>query len=271
MNYNTYKPHQDLDALINIYWTLEASADDNAQKQRIIPDGGVELAFILGDDIKRFTSDTEYILQPRAMVLGQITEPFYIQPTGYVNTFAVSFYPYGITNFISEPLKNLVNKETPLHLLFGEETAHELESNIIAASNTEERIKIIETFLFDKLKDKTTIKNIVKATVDTLFSTKGNLKIKEILKDDLNKRRQIERNFLKQVGISPKKLAKIIRLQTALKIMLNEDIENLTSIGYESDYYDQSHFIKDFKEFTGVLPKEFYEHENLALSSLFYK
>jgi AraC-like DNA-binding protein len=77
--------------------------------------------------------------------------------------------------------------------------------------------------------------------------------------------------FVKQVGVSPKQLGKLIRLQSALKMMLNKEDESLTSIAYNNEYYDQAHFIKDFKEFTGVSPKEFLGNDNMALSSAFYK
>ena len=271
MNYQTFKPHPNLESLINFYWTLEVPAEENSQKQRIIPDGCIEMAFILGDDIKRYISEDGFILQPRAMVLGQTIKPFYIQPTGYVNTFAVSFYPYGFANFIAEPIKNLVNKETSIDLLFGEVSAKELERKIIKATGTNERIKIIEKFLFDKLNDKTIIDNIVKTTIDTLLSTKGSAQINKILKHDLSKRRQLERKFLEQIGISPKQLGKVIRLQSAIKVLLNKEAENLTDIAYKSEYYDQSHFIKDFKEFTGISPKEFLGNKNMVLSSIFYK
>jgi transcriptional regulator GlxA family with amidase domain len=87
----------------------------------------------------------------------------------------------------------------------------------------------------------------------------------------LSKRRQLERNFKKQIGVSPKQLGKVIRLQTALKMLLDQKSENLTDIAYESEYFDQSHFIKDFREFTGINPKDFLTNENLTLSALFYK
>src|SRR6056297_794420 len=122
MNYQTFQPNSDLESLISCYWTLEVPADSDAQKQRIISDGTIEMAFILGDDIKRYTSKDEFIIQPRAMVLGHTIEPFYIEPTGFVNTFAIRFYPYGFSNLVNMPIKNLVNKETPIELLFGEKT-----------------------------------------------------------------------------------------------------------------------------------------------------
>ena len=227
--------------------------------------------FILGDDIKRYTSQNEFILQPRAMVLGQTIEPFYIEPTGYVQTFAVRFYPYGFANFVSEPISNLVNKETHINQLFADEYASELEQKIITAENTEQRIRIIEEFLMDRLNDEKMINRIVKNTVDSLLSSNGSLTINSILKDDLSKRRQLERNFKKQIGVSPKQLGKVIRLQTALKMLLNSKSDNLTEIAYKSEYFDQAHFIKDFREFTGINPKEFINNENLSLSALFYK
>ena len=271
MNYQTFQPHTDLKSVVSCYWTLEVPAEDDAQKQRIIPDGCIEMAFILGDDIKRYTSETEFILQPRAMILGQTIEPFYIEPNGYVNTFAVRFYPYGFANFVSVPINSLANKETPIEILFGKSIAEELERGIIQATSTQHRIDIVETFLLGRLNNEATIDNIVKMTIDALLSTNGSASIKTILKEDLSKRRQLERNFIKQIGVSPKQLAKVIRLQAALKMMLNRNPENLTDIAYESEYFDQSHFTKDFKEFTGINPKEFLGNVTLALSSLFYK
>ena len=271
INYQTFQPHSDLESLVKCYWTLEVSADENSQKQRIIPDGCIEMIFILGDDIKRYTSADEFIIQPRAMILGQTIEPFYIEPTGYVNSFATRFYPYGFANFTTTSIKNLANKETPTELLFGEKPAKELEQKIIQAADTKKRIEIIENFLLKKFNDKATIDSIVKSTVDTILLTRGSAPINAILKDDLSKRRQLERKFVKQIGISPKQLGKVIRLQTALKMLLNQQAESLTKIAYESEYYDQAHFIKDFKEFTGTNPKEFLEDDKMALSSLFYK
>lgn len=270
MNYQTFSPHPNLASLVSCYWTLEVPAAPVAQRQRIVPDGCIEMAFILGDDIKRYTQHDLFMLQPRAMVLGQTLEPFYIEPTGYVNTFAIRFYPYGFANFITTPVIELANKETPIDKLFGEQ-ANALEQKIIKATNTQERIEIVEAFLFDKLNEKQTLDNIVKTTLDALLSTKGSAPINTILGGDASKRRQLERKFLQQIGISPKQLGKVIRLQAALKMMLDDQTETLTHVAYESGYYDQSHFIKDFKDFTGTNPKDLLGEESMQLSRVFYK
>lgn len=271
MDYQIYDPRADLNSLVKCYWTLEIPKKTNTQRQLILPDGCVDMCFILGDDIKRYTSDRDFLIQPRQLLLGQITEPFYIEPTGYVNIFSVRFYPYGFANFIDLPLNELANTETPLQQLFGKENAKQLNQAIIHAKTVNERIEIIETFLLNRLNNEATIDNIVKSTIDAMLSSNGSKPLNAILGDDLKKRRQLERNFKKQIGISPKQLSKAIRLQAALKLLLNQTSESLTNIAYENDYYDQPHFIKDFKQFTGITPKAFLTDDAMTLSSVLYK
>ena len=234
MNYQTFQPSPDLESLVKCFWILEVPAQKEVQRQLIIPDGCIEMIFILGDDIKRYTCEDKFIIQPREMVLGQITESFYVEPTGYVNSFAIRFYPHGFANFVTTPIQKLANKETPIALLFGAEATEHLGKQIIQATDTRKRIEIIECFLLDRLNDKAVIDNIVKTTVDSIFLTRGSTTINVILKDDLSKRRQLERKFLRQIGISPKQLGRVIRMQTALKMLLNQQSESLTEIAYES-------------------------------------
>jgi len=270
MDYQTFEPHPDLAALVKCHWILEVPASPDTQKQRIIPDGCIEMFFILGDDVRRYTSNDQFIIQPRTMVVGQITEPFFIQPTGYVNTFAVRFYPYGFANFIDQPIHQLANKETPLDVLFGKTAAKTLEDQIMAANSTTERIELVEHFLLARLTDQRTIDSIVRTTIEALHSTKGSASITTILSEEPSKKRSLERKFSKQVGMSPKQLGKVIRLQAALKTMLNKEADNLTQVAYESEYYDQAHFIKDFKAFTGINPKDYLSNDQMMLSSLIY-
>jgi hypothetical protein len=270
MNYQTYKPGKDLESIVKFYWTLEVPFDPKNQKQKIVPDGCIEMTFNFGDKIKRYTSENDFVLHPNAMIMGQRTKSFDILPTGYVDTFAICFYPIGFVNFVKTPLENLVDKETPLSELFGREEAYKLEQQMMFAIDSQQRITIIESFLLKKLNEKNTVSTIVKSTVDALLKTNGKTPIKAILKDDVSKRRQLERHFRKQIGISPKQLGKAIRLQTTLNLLLNKKSETLTDIAYESEYFDQNHFIKDFKDLVGVTPKEFLGNQQMALSALFY-
>ena len=84
-------------------------------------------------------------------------KPFYIQPTGYVNTFAIRFYPHGFSHLTQGSIKALVNTETHINQLFDKDEAATLEQEIIGGAETLDRIKIIEAFLFRKLNDRATI------------------------------------------------------------------------------------------------------------------
>jgi hypothetical protein len=271
MIYQIFKPHKDLESIVKFYWTLEVPFDPKNQKQTIVPDGCVEMTFNFGDKIKRFISDHEFVLHPNSMVMGQRTTSFDILPIGHVDTFAICFYPIGFANFVSMSLDALVDKETPIAELFGKMVAEELEQKMKIAQNTQDRIEIIEDFLLKLLNKKNTISNIVKSTVDALLHSNGTTPINVILKDDISKRRQLERHFRQQIGISPKQLSKTIRLQATLNLLLNKKSETLTVIAYESEYFDQNHFIKDFKDLVGVTPMEYLKSEHMALSALFYK
>ncbi len=270
MNYQTFQPSIHLNSIVKCYWTLEVPAEYSSEKQRIVPDGCMELIFILADDIKRYTSEHDFIIQPRAIIVGQITDAFIIQPIGEVNCFAIRFYPYGLSTILKIPLKNLENKETTITELFEEKAANELHQLIINAKDTTARIEIIETFLLRLLNAKTTIDTIVKSTVEALLESSGSSSIKSILNSEGSSRRQLERKFAKQIGMSPKQLAKVLRLQSALKLLLKQQDNSFTKIAYEAEYYDQNHFIKDFKEFTGITPKEFLFDEQMTLSTIFY-
>ena len=126
MNYEAFEPSPELSAIVKCHWILEVPGDLEAPKQSVLPDGFIEMYFILADDVKRFTSEDEFIIQPRAMVFGQVTKPYFVQPIGAVDTFAVRFYPFGFANFINRPIRDLADKETTLSELFGVDEANEL-------------------------------------------------------------------------------------------------------------------------------------------------
>lgn len=271
MTYRTYGPHADLAAIVKFYWTLEVPYDPANEKQVIVPDGCVEMTFNFADPIRRFTTEGAYVLQPDAMVMGQRTRPFHILPLGHVDTFAVCFYPIGFGNIVKTPLDRLTDTELPLRELFPVDESEALARGMSGAADVSEHIRLIEAFLRRRLDEAATLSRIVTETVDALLQTRGTTPIYAILKEDGSKRRQLERQFRKQIGISPKRLGRAIRLQTALNLLLNRSTETLTEIAYEADYFDQTHFIKDFKELVGVTPTEFYGSAQMSLSALFYK
>ncbi len=267
MSYKTYQPNNDLAAFIKIYWTLDLPKQETPEKQRIVPDGCLEMIFEYGDPYRQYRRDGSYFIQPKCLVFGQITEPLEIEATGETAIFAVRFHPGGYIPFATIPINEMENKPVPLEELFGDEGIR-LEKEMLSAKTVVERIQIIERFLLGKLADQNSIDHLAKESVALIFELNGQLSVDE-LSDQLKiNRRQLERKFSAVIGLSPKQLSKIIRLQATLRMIANSQFTSLTAVAYEGNYYDQAHFIKDFKEFTGMSPKQFYAN-NLKMSMLF--
>jgi len=268
MNYQTFEPSDDLTSFIKCYWTLEDPKKQTPEKQTIVPDGCMEMIFHYRDLFRQYIENKSSIIQPRCFIIGQLTRPLEIEPIGETGIFSVRFHPEGFLPFSTIPIKEMENTTVSLEKLFGKEGSV-MEQTVLKANSTIERIKLVETFLLNRLADTKTVDQIVKTTVETILMTKGQLSIGEISKQTSTHRRQLERKFSESIGLSPKQLSKTIRLQATLKMLLNKKFTSLTALAYESEYYDQAHFIKDFKDLTGFTPKEFYS-DNLKMSSLFY-
>jgi AraC-like DNA-binding protein len=267
MHYQTFEPPNEMTSFIKCYWALESSMEDTPEKQTIIPDGCIEMIFHYGDLYRQYSRNEESIVQPKCFVIGQLTEPLRIEPTGTTGIFAVRFHPNGFLPFTTMPIKELENTAGSLEKLFGKEGL-EIEKKILNAGTTPERIKLVETFLSSRLTQPGNVDRIVKLTVETILTANGQLSINELsLQTNIN-RRQLERRFSSAIGLSPKQLSKTIRLQATLKMLLTKKFTSLTALAYENEYYDQAHFIKDFKEFTGRTPKEFYGN-HLKMTSFF--
>jgi len=255
MNYQTFEPNQDLTAFIKCYWTLESPKEETLEKQTIIPDGCMEMIFHYGDLYKQLLDNRNSIIQPRCFVIGQLTGPLEIEPTGETGIFSIRFHPEGFLPFTTFPIKEMENTAVSLEKLFGNDGL-EIEQQILNANSTLERIKLIEIFLLNRLTDTETIDRIVKSTVETIITANGQLSVHELSQLTQVNRRQLLRKFSSAIGLSPKQLSSTIRLQSALKMLLNDQFSNLAELAYENEYYDQAHFIKEFKSYTALTPSQ---------------
>jgi AraC-like DNA-binding protein len=267
MNYQVYDPLPELQPFIKCFWTLDDERKEQPVKQRVVPDGCMEMIFHYGDLYKQYFEDGSSITQPRSFIFGQITKYIEIAPEGISGVVAARFFPEGLLPFLSIPVSALENKAISLDALFNEK-GKDLEDKVLSAADNLQRIKLIEGFLLSRLADPQTIDTITKTCVETIFQSQGQLDVVQLAgKMNLN-RRSMERKFTSAIGMSPKQLSKVVRLQAAMKMLEQKKFSSLTSLAYENGYYDQAHFIKDFKEFTGMSPKSFFA-DNLKLSGLF--
>ncbi len=171
-----------------------------------------------------------------------------------IGTVLVYFTEIGFTHFSSNPANELFNLSLSLDDIFEKSRVNEVEEKLAVVSTDKQRIKIVEQFLVSQLKNIQTDKLIVEA-VKLIYQSNGTIRIKELNEKLFISQSPFEKRFRKVVGTTAKKFASIVRFNLVLD-NLNET-KTLTEICYENNFFDQAHFIKDFKQFTGDTPENF--------------
>jgi AraC-like DNA-binding protein len=155
-----------------------------------------------------------------------------------------------------------------MHLLFGQclpldnfILGAKLDSTIAQlteATTDNARLKVIETFLIPLLNKKKKDEPIAVA-VELIKQGAGNIKITLLAKKLKISQCQFEKRFRKIVGASPKKFSSIVRLRKMINADPKDD--NLTQLGLKAGFSDQAHFIRAFKLYTGVTPKQYFKEK----------
>ena len=125
---------------------------------------------------------------------------------------------------------------------------------LVNAISVEEKIGIITQFLLNLVQE---VKyKADKANYATQLLLRGHT-LKEVQLEMNLSERTLERLIKEYVGMTPKVYSRIVRFQSSLDLLRQADFKSLTELTYQSEYFDQSHFIREFKEFTGTSPRSF--------------
>src|SRR5215510_4802852 len=131
MNYQLYTPSPELQPFIKCFWSLEDEKQDEPVKQRVVPDGCMEMIFHYGDLYQQYFEDGSSIIQPRSFVFGQISSYIEIAPTGVSGIISARFLPEGLTPFLQIPVSSLENKAVAIDEVFGKK-GKMLEEKVLA-------------------------------------------------------------------------------------------------------------------------------------------
>lgn len=184
------------------------------------------------------------------IALGKYLEPLLINYKGAVAELSINFTPVGMNYFFDEDFAEVASK--PAQLLTST-VWNELASSL-HQSDDADVFDMLEEFLIRQFREKDLSK--VESAVK-LIETDISVKIKKIaLKLNLSER-TINRLFHKYIGCSPQNFKKIVRFRSSIK-MISKDA-NLTQLCMNNEYYDSSHFCKEFIKLTNKNPKQFFQ------------
>jgi AraC-like DNA-binding protein len=245
MNYKLIHPPEPLRRYVRSFWTLESPTDDGTEKTFTVMSNGAP-GLIFQQNPEAFTGFEGERL-PQLFVFGQARQYGQLQVSGSFRTIGVNFQPMALKSVFGINANELTDQNTAISNL----TRVSLREELLNSSSIEQQLASLSTFLLAQTNHHEDGNKKLNYAVAALAQGKG---LSELLQELGRSERWLERLFLAHIGITPKLYARISRFQSALGLLRQGRPRSLTDIAHSLGYFDQSHFIRDFKLFSGVSP-----------------
>ena len=203
------------------------------------------------------------VYTPLMFVHGQVTEVTIMNIRGPFTTIQAVLKPYALKTLFGLHASELTNGSTTLvRLCPGVPEAVDLDRNLVESNDDTERIALFGRFLETLVTVGHTRDLLVEKSIELVSRNITTVTVNVLCRLLRLSERQFERRFLKTVGISPQLYIRMRRVNEALRLMDTSKFERLSDVAYELNYYDQSHFIRDVKTFSGTTPKSIAQKVN---------
>ena len=256
--FNFYKPKPPLSKFVDIFWLYEGRAAEQATEP-ILPTGTLELAINLRQNELRFY-DPEHPENccrfSGAVASGAHGRSFTPDSDEEILIIGVHFKPGGAFPFLGLPAGELANTHVDLETLWGS-SAGRLRERLCGATTSPERFELLHEALLSRLCHGVEKHYAVAAALEMFGKNQPQPGVREIAKYlELSQRRFIQ-VFKAEVGMTPKLFSRILRFQqTRTSIQLNPS-PNWAGLAADLGYFDQSHMIREFVEFSGLNPTDY--------------
>ncbi|WP_428742414.1 helix-turn-helix domain-containing protein [Tenacibaculum sp.] len=250
-----YTPSKELSPFIQSFRIIQTHHD---LVNRVLPNSNFAIVFTLKGQIS-YLDNKNVIHLPSVIISGLRKSVRNINYQKNSKSIIVLFTEMGISSFLKDPLYELFQQSVSLDHFINKDKIHRVEENLNSAKSDLESIKMIEDFLLSILYRKHT-DLLIQKSISEICAAKGNIKIRELSQKLFISIDAFEKRFRKTVGSTPKQFSSLIRLKS---ITQTEKPESIIDLALENGFYDQAHFNKEFKIFTGLTPTEFYTSENI--------
>jgi len=265
MKYKEFEPKESLSEYIQLIWIAESEEKfDFYPKEKILPDGIVEIVFHFKESFIMHYGGGIKIKQPKAFAISQMRKFIEIESDGFIGFISVRFYPWGAYHFFKNPIKDFLDKTIALDKIWPNDYQRILSE--IEVSDNIQRVDIIQNFLIKVLnKYKKETGNIDKA-IKLIRESKGTYSIDMLCKKLNLSYKQLERQFSRTIGTTPKVFSKTTRFLNLCHHLKDFENKTMSQLALDMGYFDQAHFIKDFKAFSGLTPRDYYKQNNVSFA-----
>ena len=272
-----YPQHETLKAHIEYYYFLKAESPDFQTTYYAFPNIAVPVSI---HRCAEYEIHDQYTMvralkqgDPAFLVQRNFQQPLLVKLQGPVDKITICFKPSGISHFIQQPFSLVAPADsqafTPWQSVPG---YHAFLHRFFATNDQAERVALMEGWLLSQY-NHDPVYDIIRKAITWLSDFDHPCSIEEVADRLQMNTRSFNRLFLKHMSISPVAWKKIARFRHSLKNKLfSEQFKKLTEIGYDSNFYDQSYFIKVYNKLTGSNPRAFFKSvDKLADDHLIFR
>ena len=261
-NRTLIRPPAILSDYVRYFGVIEGCPDQGVTKNfGVLVDGTPGLIF--QENAESFIFDSATRL-PQLFVHGLGTSYRTKTATGGYCNLGVYFQPHGLKAVLGIDAGDLTDRYVDLDMIM----VSDLTEQLLTTVKIMERIELITSFLIRQLTSRA-VRNKEKAGYAVKRIMAGYPSTpRHSLCDELNlSERSLERLFKSHIGVSPRLFHRISRFQKALNGLQSGSQQSLTSLAYLYGYADQSHFIREFRQFAGGSPGQVLSRTDGALSN----
>jgi AraC-like DNA-binding protein len=265
MTYKEIQPGEILRDYVKCYYLYESDTNTSFE-DKAFATGCVEIMFNLGTGTWQTEVNNDFVTTPPVELWGQIIKPLTFKSIGKNTMFGIRFFPHTASCFLNEDMEQFNNRVSNFSDLMNNH-AGLLHIKLLETNNLNKRVEIIEDFLLKRLSPAAKKVSRIQLIGNIITELKEEDFFDNI--DNVASRygitsRYLQKLFLQHTGLTPKLFSKINRFQNSLLLVAKQN-ESLTSIAYECGYFDQSHFIREFKSFTGKTPSAYNPENSSAI------
>jgi AraC-like DNA-binding protein len=267
--YQKFTPSPVLAPFVECYYVWESRRLITAIAPVVVespPNGFGSLVFNFGEPYAVESPRRGLTIVSNAFIVGQSTRQYKLHLMGPINMVGVVFKPAGLGSLFGLPMHEFADERIEARAVLGQSISN-LFDQVADYQLINERIACIEQFLLCQLLKRDIRPDRLDYTANLIVQHKGIVHMPTLVDDAFLCRRQFERKFLQRVGVSPKFYARIRRVGYLCSVMAanNWQVSDWHDLVIGAGYYDQSHFIREFTEFTGKAPS-LYVRNNVELS-----
>jgi len=247
-DYREHQPSEALKPFVECFWTRVGRPGLDT---RVLPDGAVDIIFDLAAPSSPMA----------AFVVGTMTAPVVVKPLRACDYVAVRFRPGGAQPLFGNSLRELTDHRVGLGSIWSAQVASEWIQRLKETESAPGRARLLEQLLIGRIAGSAPIEPRVREAVRRIALSRGSFPVERLSSTLGLTRQHLTRLFDFHVGLGVKVFSRIIRLRHVLGALERVSSERCrvdwARLAVEAGYFDQAHFVRDFRALTGLTPERF--------------